>query len=109
MLAEVIFLSLFVFGILYVSIWVVMEKPSIKNLEGRTTNLEVRADVLEENVGSLHTITNQSLAYLRKMNSTVDIITDGLSLAVPPDHVPSTLEERPQQGAPRGVSREFHF
>jgi len=84
-------------------------EPRTTSLEGRATNLEFRADNLEGNVETLHTTANESLAYLRKMNSTVDVITGGQSLAVPSDPVLSLIEERPQQRGPRGVSREFHF
>ena len=101
----IIFLGVFVFGVLCVSIWVIVKPDSSSNLEDRTSSLEVRADNIEVNVELLHTTTNQSLAYLRKMNSTVDVITDGMSLDVPPDHILTV----PQQGGARGVSREFHF
>ena len=103
------FMAFVVLGVL-VSVFLMLKDS---DLEPRTASLEVRTDNLEVNVDCLGFTATQSLAYLRKMNSTIDVLTDGMTLVVPEDPVligeVGAREEGEQQRGPRGVGREFEF
>ena len=105
------FMAVVVFGVL-VTVFIIFKKDS-NDLEPRTASLEIRTDNLEVNVDNLSSTTVQSLEYLRKMNTTIDVLTDGMTLVVPDDPIivggqAAAREEQAQQRRGR-VGQEFHF